>query len=152
MTMRNITPLFREFILLLYMSSMMLFFIQPNQVMASEIHSSAKINNLEQKVAKGYSNKFCNGIGIGISKEGATRLTINENMESKFNPSLWFELASSGKKNLEKIDPEQLAYQISATIISDCGYAIGLTGQKGIDDFKQYFLTIKHQIYDQSNN
>ena len=52
---------------------MILFVTQPNRVMASEINSSDKINNLEQKVAKGYSNKFCNG--IGISRQGDNNTT-----------------------------------------------------------------------------
>ena len=152
MFIKNMKSFFRELILLLSITSLILVLVYPIKVLASEPQDSEKITNLKQKVAKGYSNKFCNSIGIGVSKEGATRLTINENMESKFNPSLWFELASSGKKNLEKIDPDQLATEISATIISDCGYAIGLNGQQGIDEFKEYFLTIKNEVIKQSNN
>ena len=101
---------------------------------------------LQEKVAKGYSDKFCNGIGIGISKEGATRLAIAENMESKFNPSLWFELATSGKSNLEKIDKDKLAETISLNVIANCGNAIGLSGQKGVDHFKSYFISIRKEM------
>ncbi len=142
---KNIS-LFRYLILLLSMISLIVVVARPKELLASEVQAPDKLSVLKQKVAKGYSNKFCNSIGIGISKEGATRLTINENLESKFNPSLWFELASSGKKNLEKIDPDELADQISERIINDCGYAIGLNGRKGIDEFKDYFLSIKREM------
>ena len=108
--------------------------------------NTRKFNDLQEKVAKGYSSKLCNGIGIGISKEGATKLAITENMESRFNPSLWFELASSGKSNLEKIDEDKLAEIISENVINDCGYALGLSGQKGVDSFKSYFVSIKNEI------
>ena len=152
MSKKVIKSLFKNLILFFSTISLILVIIQPSEVIALEVQSSEKVSMLKQKVAKGYANKFCNSIGIGISKEGATRLTINENMESKFNPSLWFELASSGKKNLEKIDPDQLADKISAQIVNDCGYAIGLNGKKGINEFKEYFLTIKDEIDSQSIN
>ena len=101
---------------------------------------------LEQKIAASYSNKFCNSIGIGISPEGATRLTIKENQESKFNPSLWIELASSGKKNLDLINQDELDEIISTKVVQDCGSAIGLSGQKGADEFKIYFNSIKKEM------
>ena len=152
MSKKVLKSLFRNLIFLFSTISLIIVIIQPSEVIALEVQSSEKISMLKQKVAKGYANKFCNSIGIGISKEGATRLTINENMESKFNPSLWFELASSGKKNREKIDPDKLADKISAQIVNDCGYAIGLNGKKGINEFKEYFLSIKDEIENQRIN
>ncbi len=150
--MRIIKSLLNSFTLLLFLVCFIFVASQPLKVQASDKQDLEKIVILQKKVAKGYSNKFCNSIGIGISKEGATRLTINENKESKFNPSLWFELASSGNKNLKKIDTNQLTDQIATTIVSDCGYAIGLTGQKGIESFKEYFTMIKSEVELQDKN
>ncbi|WP_320667967.1 hypothetical protein [Prochlorococcus sp. MIT 1307] len=132
--------------LLLLFLSIILSIGLPEHVLASESIDIEKINSLQSKVAKGYSSKFCNGIGIGISQEGATRLTISENKESKFNPSLWFELAASGTSNLQKIDKNELAEKISINVIKDCGYAIGLSGQAGIDSFKNYFISIRDEM------
>ena len=46
------------------------------------------IKNLEEKIAKGYTAKFCNAIGMGMSKESSLRLAINENSSPIFNSSL----------------------------------------------------------------
>ncbi len=118
----------------------------PSQSNAIESYDANKINRLQEKVAKNYSNKFCNAIGIGISKDGAIRLAINENKDSKFNPGLWFELASSGKANLELIDKDQLAEVISKQIVIDCGSAIGLSGATGVESFTNYFVNIRDNI------
>ncbi len=118
----------------------------PSKAIASNLNNNSNLNSLQEKVAKGYSDKFCNGIGMGISKEGAMRLTINENRESKFNPSLWFELISSGKENLEKIDEDRLAEVISRQIVNECGPAIGLSGQEGSDLFYNYFISVRDEI------
>ena len=88
----------------------------PTQVIASETNNSKSIINLQEKIAKGYSSKFCNSIGIGLSKEGATRLSIIENQKSRFNPSLWTELLSSGDNNLKQINEDELAEVISKRI------------------------------------
>ena len=125
----------------------MIFFLSQSQkVSASEVIDLEKISKLEEKVANSYSNKFCNSIGMGISAEGATRLTITENQESKFNPSLWFELVSSGNKNLKEINRDQLAETISTKVVYSCGNALGLSGQQGIDEFKSYFISIRDEI------
>ncbi len=120
--------------------------IIPLQAIAIEDYDLEKINRLQDKIAKNYSNKFCNAIGIGVSKDGAIRLAINENKESKFNPSLWFELASSGEKNLDLIDQNDLTEIISTRIIRDCGLAIGLSGEKGIESFKDYFKDVRSEL------
>ena len=118
----------------------------PQKAVAEKLISLDKINKLQEKVANSYSSKFCNAIGMGISKEGSTRLTITENKESKFNPALWFELATSGENNLDKIDQGRVLELTSEKIIRDCGAAIGLSGKEGIDAFKDYFTSIKNEI------
>ena len=91
----------------------------PEKAIAENSLEIKKLDKLQEKIASSYSSKFCNGIGIGISKEGSTRLTITENKESKFNPSLWFELATSGKNNIEKIDESQVLDLLSKKIIRE---------------------------------
>ncbi len=118
----------------------------PMKVNALSIKDIDKLDKLEIKIAKSYSNKFCNAIGIGISQEGATRLAINENKRSKFNPALWIELASSGEENLSQIDKNKLDHKISEKIVETCGTAIGLTGQKGVEAYEDYFISTKLQI------
>ena len=68
------------------------------------------------------------------------------NKEARFNPSLWFEIASSGKANLQRIDNNELTDIIARTIVKDCGYALGYSGEKGVQDFKEYFSYVKSQI------
>ncbi len=62
--------------LLFVITSIFLAVSLPLRALATEGVGLEKINELQNKVAKAYSAKFCNGIGMGISKEGATRLTI----------------------------------------------------------------------------
>ena len=118
----------------------------PQEVIAENSIDVNKVNSLQEKVANSYSNKFCNAIGMGISKDGSTRLAITENKESKFNPALWFELVRSGKDNLDKIDQNEVLELTSEKIVRDCGSAIGLSGQEGVDSFKSYFISIKKEI------
>ena len=55
-------------------------------IMATPIHSIEKTYNtfsdpLLDKVAKGYTNIFCNALAMGVSPDGAARLTIEENIK-----------------------------------------------------------------------
>ncbi len=120
--------------------------------MAIDSVSLKNISKLENKIAKNYSSKFCNAIGIGISKDGAMKLSINENLDPKFNSSLWLELAFSGKENLKKINKEDLAEKISENVIRDCGAAIGLSGQNGEVKFKEYFVSIRDILENSKNS
>ena len=120
--------------------------VSVGNVQAYESDSLSKLNDLQEKVAKGYTDKFCNSIGMGISQEGATKLSINENKQSRFNPSLWLELASSGKENIDKIDKDELARVISEGIVRSCGTAIGLSGKKGVEIFQEYFNSIRAEL------
>tara|TARA_Y100001968_G_C19409756_1_gene745652 strand:- start:1389 stop:1838 length:450 start_codon:yes stop_codon:yes gene_type:complete len=100
-----------------------------------------KISQLENKIATNYSNKLCNAIGIGMSLESATKLAIIENSNPKFNPSLWFELTIKGDDKIKKIDSNSLSTAISTKVIDDCGPALDLRGQEGIESFKSYFIS-----------
>lgn len=122
----------------------------PIKTTALEVKNQ-EIIGLEEKIAKGYSSKFCNAIGIGLSTEAATRLTINENKNPKFNPSLWLELTLSGEKNLSKVDQNLIPEIVSSYIIRDCGYPIGLSGEEGIKAYKDYFISIQRELKESEN-
>ena len=109
------------------------------QVSSLESSEANLINNLTNKIARSYSSKFCNAIGIGFSEASAMKLTISENKESKFNPSLWLELTFSGKKNINKISQEDLTNMIAEDVVIECGYALNLSGERGVNKFKESF-------------
>ena len=101
---------------------------------------------LEERIAKNYSKKICNAIGIGLSKESAIKLSILENKESKFNPSLWIEIINSGDKNISRIDNSKLYFRISEEVVSECGYPLKLKGSDGINLFYNEFIKIKEDL------
>ena len=45
------------------------------------------------------------------------------------------------KKNFENINKEALAEEIAIGVIEKCGYPIKLSGEKGIMEFKNYYLS-----------
>ena len=84
---------------------------------------------LIEKISKDYTKKFCNSIAFGLSKESAMNFSIAENKQVFKN-----------KKGVNKINKEILAEKIAISTIENCGYIINLNGQKGIEEFKSYYL------------
>tara|TARA_Y100001968_G_scaffold154841_1_gene141431 strand:+ start:81 stop:416 length:336 start_codon:yes stop_codon:yes gene_type:complete len=99
---------------------------QPNVLYASEIENSTFI----KKVSKSYTKKFCNAIGFGLSKESAMNFSIEENKQ-----------VFKKRKEMNNIDKELLAEEIALSVIEQCGYPINLSGEKGILEFKNYYLS-----------
>ena len=87
-------------------------------------------NKLINKVSKSYTKKFCNAIGFGLSKESAMDFSLAENKQV-FNK----------KKGFNDINKELLAEEIAISVIEKCGYPINLSGEKGILEFKNYYLS-----------
>ena len=85
---------------------------------------------LIKKVSESYTKKFCNSIGFGLSKESAMNFSLKENNQV-FNK----------RKNFENINKEALAEEIAIGVIEKCGYPIKLSGEKGIMEFKNYYLS-----------
>ena len=85
---------------------------------------------LVQKVSKSYTKKFCNAIGFGLSKESAMKFSIEENRQ-----------VFKKKKEINNINKELLAEEIAISVIEQCGYPINLSGEKGINEFKNYYLS-----------
>ena len=117
--------------------ALLIFTSQPANA-AKELNAS-EIAKLEERVSKGYSNKFCNAVGMGVSQDGALKLSIVENSNPSFNPSLWIDLARSGKEKFKVLSDERIADLSSKQIIERCGVAIGIYAQSDIDIFKEYF-------------
>ena len=110
--------------------------LQPLNAFASHT-SDPTVSLLQTRISNNFSNKFCNSIQNGLSKDEAMTSAIikTENIVSfSYNPQ---------KKWIEK---EDLANQISIKVINDCGWSFGLIGKEGIDYFKSYFL----EIYDKT--
>ncbi len=84
---------------------------------------------LIEKISKDYTKKFCNSIAFGLSKESAMNFSIAENKQVFKN-----------KKGVNKIDKELLAEKIAISTVENCGYLINLKGEKGIEEFKSYYL------------
>jgi len=93
-----------------------------------------------KKVSKDYTKKFCNSIAFGLSKESAMNFSIEENKK-----------AFEKRKGFQNINKELLAEEISSLIIETCGYPINLSGEKGIKEFKNYYLSKDQELSKQSH-
>ena len=111
------------FIILIYST---LFIFHTDELYASEGVDSTLI----KKVSRSYTKKFCNSIGFGLSKESSMNFSLKENNQV-FNK----------RKNFENINKEALAEEIAIGVIEKCGYPIKLSGEKGIMEFKNYYLS-----------
>tara|TARA_B100001113_G_C20833215_1_gene502020 strand:+ start:185 stop:592 length:408 start_codon:yes stop_codon:yes gene_type:complete len=98
---------------------------------ASESVDSVLIN----KVSKSYTQKFCNSIGFGLSKESAMNFSLKENNQ-----------VFKKRKGFTDINKELLAEQISIAVVEKCGYPINLSGEKGIIEFKNYYLSKDQEL------
>ena len=111
------------FIILIFST---LFIFHTGELYASESVDSALI----KKVSNSYTKKFCNSIGFGLSKESSMNFSLKENNQV-FNK----------RKDFKNINKEALAEEISIGVIEKCGYPINLSGEKGIIEFKNYYLS-----------
>ena len=111
------------FIILIFSTQ---FIFHTEQLYASEGVDS----NLIKKVSRSYTKKFCNSIGFGLSKESAMNFSLQENNQV-FNK----------KKDFKNINKAALAEEIAIGVIEKCGYPIKLSGEKGIMEFKNYYLS-----------
>tara|TARA_B100001250_G_scaffold274394_1_gene236977 strand:- start:11 stop:397 length:387 start_codon:yes stop_codon:yes gene_type:complete len=96
-----------------------------------EIYASENIDSvLIKKASQSYTKKFCNSIGFGLSKESAMNFSLKENNQV-FNK----------RKEFNNINKELLAEEIAIAVVAKCGYPINLSGEKGIVEFKDYYLS-----------
>ena len=99
------------------------FLTNPYQLLALDV------NKLSQRISNDYTNKFCNGIGFGLSQDSAMNFAIKENNQ-----------AFSNKKGIEQIDKNSLYTDVAIKVVQKCGAPLGLSGENGIQEFQQYFI------------
>ena len=92
--------------------------------------SSTDSTDFIKKVSNSYTKKFCNAIAFGLSKESAMNFSFDENNK-----------AFEKKKQMKNINKELLAEEIAISVIEKCGYPINLSGEEGIKDFTNYYLS-----------
>ena len=85
---------------------------------------------LIKKVSQSYTKKFCNSIGFGLSKESAMNFSIKENNE-----------VFRKRKGFNNLNKDILAEEIATEVVENCGFPINLSGEKGITEFKSYYLS-----------
>ena len=99
---------------------------QAEVLYASESDNSVFI----KKVSTAYTRKFCNAIGFGLSKESAMDFSLEENKQ-----------AFKKRKEMGNVNKELLAEEIGISVIEKCGYPLNLSGEEGIIEFKNYYLS-----------
>ena len=98
---------------------------------AEEIYALESVNSvLIKKVSKSYTQKFCNSIGFGLSKESAMNFSLKENNQ-----------VFKKRKEFNNINKELLAEEIAIAVVEKCGYPINLSGENGILEFKDYYMS-----------
>ena len=98
---------------------------------AEEIYALESVNSvLIKKVSKSYTQKFCNSIGFGLSKESAMNFSLKENNQ-----------VFKRRKEFNSLNKELLAEEIAIAVVEKCGYPINLSGEKGILEFKDYYIS-----------
>ena len=115
----------RLFAFILLISSTLIIF-HTEESYASESVDSVLI----KKASQSYTKKFCNSIGFGLSKESAMNFSLKENNQV-FNK----------RKGFNNINKDLLAEEIAIGVVEKCGYPISLLGEKGILEFKSYYLS-----------
>ena len=97
--------------------------------------STMNKEKLIERISKDYTNKFCNSIAFGLSKESAMNFAIKEN-------NMIFEK----KKEFASLDAELVANKIATSVVENCGYNIDLQGDEGINKFENYYTKINNLI------
>ena len=98
---------------------------------AEEVYALESVNSvLIKKVSKSYKQKFCNSIGFGLSKESAMNFSLKENNQ-----------VFKKRKEFNNLNKELLAEEIAIAVVEKCGYPINLSGEKGIIEFKDYYIS-----------
>ena len=134
---RKLKKIISSLLLFILIAWTTLFANETEELYALEIDSDIFI----KKVSKSYTNKFCNAIGFGLSKESAMNFSFEENRQ-----------VFKGKKEINNIDKELLAEEIAISVVDKCGYPINLSGEEGIEEFKSYYLSKDKESLKKKNN
>ncbi len=123
---KNIYKILIRLLTCIFIVGSVLIVFQTESLYASENDNSVLI----KKVSQSYAKKFCNSIGFGLSKESAMNFSMEENKQ-----------VFKKRKEINNINKELLAEEIAILVIEKCGYPINLQGEKGIFEFKNYYLS-----------
>ena len=123
---KKLKKLISGLFLFVFITFITLISFQVDVLYAIENDNSILIN----KISKSYTKKFCNAIGFGLSKESAMNFSFEENKQ-----------VFKKRKGVNDINKESLAENIASSVIKQCGYPINLNGEKGILEFKNYYLS-----------
>ena len=120
----------RLFAFVFFISSTSIIF-HTQKLYASDSAESA----LTKKISKSYTKKFCNAVGFGLSKESAMNFSLKETIQE-----------FKKRKDFNNINKDLLSETISTAVIEKCGYPINLKGEKGIQEFKEYYLSKQNEL------
>ena len=127
----NLKKIFLQFIPFIFIFSFLFLLLKTYPVEASTIND----DKLIQKISKDYTNKFCNSIAFGLSKDSAMRFANKEN-----------NLIFKSKKGFESINKNLIANSISVSVVENCGYLINLKGEEGANQFENDYILMNNQI------
>ena len=127
--------IFSQLFAFVFFISSTLFIVNTKKLYASESPDSA----LLKKVTMSYTKKFCNAIGFGLSKESDMNFSIKENNQ-----------VFKKRKNFDNLNKDLLSENIAIAVIEKCGYPINLTGDEGIQEFKNYYLSKDQELSEHS--
>ena len=122
----KIKKIFLGLFIFVFTVSTSLILFQPEVLYATESDNSVFI----KKVSKSYTKKFCNAIGFGLSKDSAMKFSLEENKQ-----------VFKKRKEMFNVNKELLAEEIAISVVETCGYPIDLSGERGILEFKNYYLS-----------
>tara|TARA_Y100001968_G_C19159114_1_gene619906 strand:- start:324 stop:770 length:447 start_codon:yes stop_codon:yes gene_type:complete len=105
--------------------------LDPPPVEASVIQN----DKLIERVSKDYTNKFCNSIAFGLSKESAMQFANKEN-----------NMIFKKRKGMDTLNQDSLAHLISISVVENCGYLINLKGEKGIIGFEKDYISMNKSL------
>tara|TARA_B100000965_G_scaffold305970_1_gene264902 strand:- start:449 stop:859 length:411 start_codon:yes stop_codon:yes gene_type:complete len=94
-----------------------------------------------KKVSKSYTKKFCNAIAFGLSKDSAMSFSLEENKQ-----------VFQKRKEMKDINHQLLAEDIAYSVVEECGYPLNLKGEKGIQEFKSYYLSREQESMKKHKN
>tara|TARA_B100000579_G_C22694018_1_gene786496 strand:+ start:31 stop:480 length:450 start_codon:yes stop_codon:yes gene_type:complete len=99
--------------------------------------NALEINNDKfiDKIAKDYTNKFCNSMAFGLAKESAMKFANKEN-----------NLIFKKKKGFDSLNKDLIANKIAISVVEDCGYLVDLRGEDGINKFREDYISMNNSI------
>ena len=90
-------------------------------------------DKLIDRISKDYTNKFCNSIAFGLSRESSMKFSNKEN-----------NLIFKKKKNFHSLNKDLIANKIAISVVEDCGYLVNLKGHQSITEFENDYLSMNN--------